>query len=89
LRSPAASSAPPLHEAFDQMLRALGGRANIQAWRGNSSRLFVEVRDPAAVDEKALSSAVRAVGRPAARSIHLVIGPAAAAWVARFEALAG
>jgi PTS system N-acetylglucosamine-specific IIC component len=88
-RSPGVSPVSPGPIAFDQVLQALGGRPNILSWRGNASRLLIEVRNPAAVDEMALSSAVRAVGRPAATSVHLVIGPATAAWVARFEALAG
>ena len=47
-----------------------------------SSRLCVAVRDPAAVNETALSKAVRAVARPAPDTVHLVIGPEAGSWFA-------
>jgi len=40
------------------------------------------VREPANVDEAALARSVRAVARPAPRSIHLVVGPEAPAWFA-------
>jgi hypothetical protein len=40
------------------------------------------VREADAVDEGALAKTVRAIARPAPGSIHLVVGPAAAAWFA-------
>lgn len=65
-----------------QVLAALGGRGNIADLELRSSRLCVSVRDPAAVDESALASSVRAVARPAPSSVHLVVGPGAPAWFA-------
>jgi PTS system N-acetylglucosamine-specific IIC component len=61
---------------------ALGGRGNIASLHLSTSRLCISVREPAAVDESALAGAVRAVARPAADRIHLVVGPAAADWFA-------
>jgi PTS system N-acetylglucosamine-specific IIC component len=65
-----------------RVLAALGGRGNIADLELRSSRLCVSVRDPAAVDEAALASSVRAVARPAPCSVHLVVGPGAPAWFA-------
>jgi phosphotransferase system IIB component len=65
---------------------ALGGRSNIREVRGNASRLLVTVQDPAAVDEKALRQNLRAVARPAPGSLHLVVGPAAGAWISQLKA---
>jgi PTS system N-acetylglucosamine-specific IIC component len=72
--------------ALEQAANALGGRANILELQGNSSRLYVTVRNPALVDENGLRAAVRAVGRPAPQSLHLVVGPAAGAWIAGLRA---
>jgi N-acetylglucosamine PTS system EIICBA or EIICB component len=63
-------------------LAALGGKSNIAGLHLSSSRLCVAVRDPAAVNESALSKAVRAVARPAPDTVHLVIGPEAGSWFA-------
>jgi PTS system N-acetylglucosamine-specific IIC component len=65
-----------------RVLDALGGRGNIADLELRSSRLCISVREPAAVDEAVLMGAVRAVARPAPRSVHLVIGPGAPAWFA-------
>jgi PTS system N-acetylglucosamine-specific IIC component len=83
--SPASTPAPQLAE-FERAMHALGGKDNIRSLRGNASRLLIEVRDGAVIDEEALLDAVRAVGRPAPTSVHLVVGPAARAWVVHFEA---
>jgi PTS system N-acetylglucosamine-specific IIC component len=72
-------------DALPRAIQALGGRANISAVRLNSSRLCLTLLDPNAVDEAALSSAVRAVARPAAASVHLILGPDARAWAAALE----
>jgi PTS system N-acetylglucosamine-specific IIC component len=69
-----------------QVVKALGGATNIREFRGNASRLFVTVADPAAVDEAALRRMVRAVSRPAPGSVHLIVGPAANGWIAHFRA---
>jgi PTS system N-acetylglucosamine-specific IIC component len=71
--------------ALDGVVVALGGAANIREVRGNTSRLIVTVMDPAAVDEGALRAKVRAVARPAPASLHLVVGPAASAWIAQLQ----
>jgi PTS system N-acetylglucosamine-specific IIC component len=71
--------------AIEHTIKALGGRENIRELQGNSSRLFVMVRDPSLVDENGLRGTVRAVVRPAPDSVHLVVGPAASAWIARLR----
>ena len=71
--------------ALEEVVVALGGAANIREVRGNTSRLMVTVTDPAAVDEGALRGKVRAVARPAPASLHLVVGPAASAWIAQLK----
>ena len=69
--------------ALGRVLTALGGRENIVEARLAASRVCLELRDPARVDEATLIAAVRAVARPTPGSVHLVLGPAAAAWHAR------
>jgi PTS system N-acetylglucosamine-specific IIC component len=69
----------------DRVIQALGGRANISGVRLNSSRVCIQLRDPGAVDEAALNLSVRAVARPAVDSVHLIFGPAAAAWADALE----
>jgi PTS system N-acetylglucosamine-specific IIC component len=63
-----------------RVLAALGGRENIVALRLVSSRLCLSLRDPTLVNEAALAAEVRAVARPTAKSVHLILGPAAATW---------
>ena len=60
--------------ALQRAIEALGGRANISAVRLNASRVCLSLRDPSAIDEAALSRAVRAVARPSAGSVHLILG---------------
>jgi len=84
VRTPAAdissSTAATLNPAvLSRVLAALGGRENIAALRLVSSRLCLSLRDPTLVDEAALAAEVRAVARPAPKSVHLILGPAAAA----------
>jgi N-acetylglucosamine PTS system EIICBA or EIICB component len=75
-----ASTAATLNPAvLSRVLAALGGRENIAALRLVSSRLCLSLRDPTLVDEAALAAEVRAVARPAPKSVHLILGPAAAA----------
>jgi phosphotransferase system IIB component len=71
---------------LQRVIEALGGRANVSGIRLNSSRLCVSLRDPGAVDELALIKTVRAVSRPTADSVHLILGPDAPAWAAALEA---
>jgi len=80
-----AANARPDASALARVLEALGGRQNIADLKLTASRLQVSVRDPAAVNESVLSGVVRAVARPTAGSIHLVIGPAADAWFAELK----
>src|SRR6187455_433068 len=84
LRIPAPMAGHP-DSALEEVVAALGGAANIREVRGNTSRLMVTVMDPAAVDEGALRGKVRAVARPAPASLHLVVGPAASAWIAQLK----
>jgi PTS system N-acetylglucosamine-specific IIC component len=84
---PAPAIAPAPSPAADPAtlaaaLAALGGRSNIAEVHLSSSRVCVSVRDPAAVNEPALSRTVRAVARPAPQTIHLVLGPQAESWFA-------
>jgi phosphotransferase system IIB component len=83
----AVTSATVEASTIDHAIRALGGRANIGELRGNSTRVFLTVRDPALVDENALLAIIRAVARPAADSVHLVVGPQAGAWLAGLRAI--
>jgi PTS system N-acetylglucosamine-specific IIC component len=78
--APQAAGAAPDAGLLARVLDALGGRGNIAELELRSSRLCISVREPAVIDEAALASVVRAVARPAPRTIHLVVGPGAAAW---------
>jgi PTS system N-acetylglucosamine-specific IIC component len=82
-----APSLPADASVVGQVVKALGGAANIRELRGNASRLFVAVADPAAVDEIALRRMVRVVSRPAPGSVHLIVGPAANGWIAQIRAV--
>jgi N-acetylglucosamine PTS system EIICBA or EIICB component len=68
-----------------RVIAALGGRDNIAGVHVNSSRLCVSLRSAKGVDESALRGAVRAVARPSATSIHLILGPDAPSWAAALE----
>ncbi len=87
LRAPASPAALTGDSAFEAAVAALGGMANIRDVHGNASRLVIKVRDPAAVDENSLRRAARAVARPSPDSLHVIVGPAASAWIARIKAL--
>jgi N-acetylglucosamine PTS system EIICBA or EIICB component len=84
---PTTPSPTPLLDAaaLQQVIAALGGRANIREVGGNPSRLWVEVAEPAAIDEPALRRLVRAVARPTPNRVHLITGPAASAWVTELK----
>jgi len=80
--APIAEAPPADPRLLARVIEALGGRGNIRDLELRSSRLCVAVRDAAAVDEGALAKTVRAIARPAPGSVHLVVGPGAAAWYA-------
>jgi PTS system N-acetylglucosamine-specific IIC component len=86
LRAKAQPAALPGDSAFEGVVGALGGKANIREVSGNASRLVVTVRNPAAVDENGLRLVARAVARPSPDSLHVIVGPAASAWIARIKA---
>lgn len=60
-------------EAF---LEGAGGRSNIVSWYNCITRLRLELKNPAAVDEdKIKSSGAAAVFWPGENLLHIVIGP--------------
>ncbi len=70
------------------LLAALGGGGNVREAQSASSRIRATVADPAKVDEAALRSlGVRALARPAADSVHVVLGPDAEAVAAELNRL--
>jgi phosphotransferase system IIB component len=72
------SSAPDRGDA-GALLKALGGAANLAQVEARSTRLRIEVRDAAKVDEAALRSAgFRAIARAGTQCWHVVVGPTAA-----------
>ena len=61
-------------------LAALGGRDNVTAAGAASSRLWLDLADPARVDESALKKlGVRMIARPSPATLQLIIGNEAAA----------
>jgi PTS system N-acetylglucosamine-specific IIC component len=61
-------------------LAALGGRDNLRSCGLCASRVYLKIASPEAVDEAALAKlGVRATARPAAGSLHLLLGSDAAA----------
>jgi PTS system N-acetylglucosamine-specific IIC component len=68
-------------------LAALGGRGNISASGAASSRLWVDLADPARADEAALRQlGVRMIARPSANALHLILGADAASVAAGLQA---
>jgi PTS system N-acetylglucosamine-specific IIC component len=66
---------------------ALGGRDNIAASGAASSRLWVNLADPARADEAALRQlGVRMIARPSANALHLILGADAASVAAGLQA---
>jgi len=58
-----------------RLLAALGGSANVRSIDVASTRLLIGVIDDDAVDEPALLAIpVRAIARPACRSVHVLVG---------------
>ncbi len=57
-----------------------GGAGNIASTHSASSRLRLELKDPAAVDDAALRAlGVRGLARPSPKVLHLILGPSAEA----------
>ncbi|MDE2486180.1 MAG: N-acetylglucosamine-specific PTS transporter subunit IIBC [Alphaproteobacteria bacterium] len=82
----APAPSPPLLDPA-ALLRALGGGGNLAEVAASTSRIRLRLRDPQALDEPALRGlGLRALARPAADVVHLVIGPAAAPLAARLSA---
>jgi PTS system N-acetylglucosamine-specific IIC component len=68
-------------------LVALGGRDNVSASGAASSRLWVDLADPARADEAALRQlGVRMIARPSANALHLILGADAASVAAGLQA---
>ncbi|HEX7849592.1 MAG TPA: N-acetylglucosamine-specific PTS transporter subunit IIBC [Sphingomonas sp.] len=68
-------------------LAALGGRDNVTASGAASSRLWVDLADPARADETALRKlGVRMIARPSANALHLILGADAASVAAGLQA---
>jgi len=68
-------------------LAALGGRDNVAASGAASSRLWVDLADPARVDEAALRQlGVRMIARPSANALQLILGADAAPVAAGLQA---
>jgi PTS system N-acetylglucosamine-specific IIC component len=93
-RAPSAPAVPapeagasPDSSMVAEVLAALGGGGNITGLHTNSTRLVIAVRDSAAVDESVLGRLANAVARPVPTSVHLIVGPAAPAWLAIMETL--
>jgi len=85
-KAPAAVAAPAARPATtpsatvdaEAWLAALGGRANIAAGGVCSTRLYLTLTDPGAVDEAALRGlGARALARPSLASLHILIGAGA------------
>lgn len=85
---PVAESRPTVTAADPTpWLAALGGRDNISASGAASSRLWVDLSDPARADEAALRQlGVRMIARPSANALHLILGADAAPVAAGLQA---
>jgi len=76
---------PAAAPAVPQLIKALGGAANVKTLTSCDSRIVADLADPALADENALRrSGLRDVARFAG-GVHLIAGPAAAALCARLE----
>jgi PTS system N-acetylglucosamine-specific IIC component len=75
---PAAAKAPPVDA--EAWLAALGGRANVTAGGVCSTRLYLTLSDPGAVDDAKLRGlGARALARPSPASLHVLVGGTAEA----------
>lgn len=90
LRAPAASSSKPGGFSPDApaLLAALGGRNNVKSLESLAGRLALRVAQSGSVDERALMSlGVRAVARPSAGSIQLIVQGAPQEWLQSLQQL--
>jgi len=74
---PEAAASAPIEASVDvgPWLAALGGRDNVVAAGGASSRLWVDLTDPARADEAALRAlGARMIAWPTANAVQLIIG---------------
>ena len=77
-------------DLLSQLLIALGGRSNVAALDVASTRILVTLHEAAVVDIPALESlGLRGIARPAPTSLHLVVGPSAAATLHGLRRLIG
>ena len=81
------TGAPADKSVLAGVLAAVGGRSNVVGLHANTTRLVIQVRDAAGVDESALSQLAHAMARPAPTSVHLIVGPGARSWLAVMETL--
>jgi PTS system N-acetylglucosamine-specific IIC component len=87
MRKVVARGAASLQDDAGGLLAALGGRANLAAVAAKSSRLLVEVKDPAKVREKALNDhAPRGAVQTVPGRWQIIVGPGAAQLAAQFGA---
>jgi PTS system N-acetylglucosamine-specific IIC component len=86
--APVAESRPAVAAADPApWLAALGGRDNVTASGAASSRLWIDLADPARTDEAALRKlGVRMIARPSANALQLIVGADAAAVAAGLQA---
>jgi PTS system N-acetylglucosamine-specific IIC component len=83
-----ARSAPAVVAVADATpwLAALGGRGNVSAAGAASSRLWLDLVDPAQVDEAALATlGVRLIARPSPATLQLIMGNDATAIAAALQ----
>ncbi|HUQ10955.1 MAG TPA: N-acetylglucosamine-specific PTS transporter subunit IIBC [Steroidobacteraceae bacterium] len=81
-----ASSAPHSQGNARDLLAALGGKGNLAKVEAASTRLLIEVRDGASVDETRLKAAgFRGANRVADRVWHVIVGPDAPAVAAKVQ----
>ena len=79
LKTPGREEAAPTEVKIDQLaeilLKALGGSENILALTHCITRLRLEVKDPALVDESKIQAHAAGLIRPAKTTLQIVIGP--------------
>jgi PTS system N-acetylglucosamine-specific IIC component len=78
---PTLSSSEPISPDFTRSLSdALGGLPNVRDLETRSTRVRVAVNDPSLINEPALRAlGLRGIARPSPDTLHLVLGPSAAA----------
>lgn len=77
---PDTSAAPPIPTStLSALLSALGGRTNIRAIETASTRLRINIVDPKAVNESAITAlGLRGIANAAPNCLHVIVGPQAA-----------